>query len=81
MPLPSQSLAKISRSHRAACHTPTAASSTQLESPGCRHLVLLQSALNRPPPSSPTAAHAAQPPSWLPRNGKMAWSRSRRLPI
>jgi len=30
MPPPSQSLAKIPRSHRAACHTPTAASSTQL---------------------------------------------------
>jgi len=30
MPPPSQSLAKIPRSHRGACHTPTAASSAQL---------------------------------------------------
>jgi len=30
------------------------------QSPGCQQLLLLQSALNSPPPSSPTAAHAAR---------------------
>jgi len=30
------------------------------QSPGCQQLLLLQSALNSPPPSSPTAAHDAR---------------------